>query len=591
MNKIFSFVPKDHLFFENVDTSQITFLEIDKLESPLKNTFDKKWRSTFQTFLSSNIKGETVFQSLKEDKHLNYWFSYKFTLYYQLKQDFFEFQTILHQNLEKGSTIYTQRNSIANSELSSDYNIVKLNSKPKKRIPFFSKLKTLFIFLRIFFTRVIQSSRAFNKDQNSNRILVHGNKNSNRILNLDGKSFSKKNPYWGYLFDKYPTKFEVIDELDISKETANFTLKWNPKFTESIYKDSVTIDYIIFRYLINPIHFFREIKHSLSLKNRLKTIDANIIEFGSKIISSFYCQNFLALIYFRIKRNAVAQFLKNNKKDKNTIVTYGERTSGGYYYISAGNKQNYKTLALQHGIISHYNIAYNLNDTEVLEPNLPTKTLTWGSSYSSVLEKENYAKSEIQTIGQIRTDIIPILMNQHNKSTLKHSKTVVFFSQPQPNYLKDRFNEVSALIKAFKTLSDIKLIIKLHPIEEDDIFTKLILENNVSNVEIDSTTDTYTSIAMSDMCITCYSTVGYEVLYFKKDLMHLDFRKKDLANFTKDNISIPLYSEMDIIHQIQSFFKNRTEKTFKQQEYLDQKLYKGDGQCSERIFKLIETEL
>lgn len=85
----------------------------------------------------------------------------------------------------------------------------------------------------------------------------------------------------------------------------------------------------------------------------------------------------------------------------------------------------------------------------------------------------NYKQHELITSGQQRTDIIPRLKNRVNKL----NNQIVFFTQPHPDS-EERVYAANCILKSFKDYPDLDLIIKLHPAEIDDIYSKLTSQNS-----------------------------------------------------------------------------------------------------------------
>jgi CDP-glycerol glycerophosphotransferase (TagB/SpsB family) len=195
--------------------------------------------------------------------------------------------------------------------------------------------------------------------------------------------------------------------------------------------------------------------------------------------------------------------------------------------------------------------------------------------------------------GQVRTDIIPKLLEQNKTLKLpfnyQSKKLVVFASQPQ---LDPKLRKQAALdvYKSVKQLSDILLVVKLHPAEKNDFeyYRDIANEAGCNNYQIILNVDLYLLLSKTDVLITCFSTVGAEAVYFKKPLITLDHLDEDLLNYHQEGVALKATNDEEL--------KKCLEKTLDPDYKLDQDAYrqyvkkyayKIDGQVSNRILDFI----
>jgi CDP-glycerol glycerophosphotransferase (TagB/SpsB family) len=210
-------------------------------------------------------------------------------------------------------------------------------------------------------------------------------------------------------------------------------------------------------------------------------------------------------------------------------------------------------------------------------------------------EKGHYEPKTLIITGQIRTDIIPLLVNQNVKELIKvpgDSKIVLFASQPQQD---PELREKSALdvFSAVKDIPDLHLIVKLHPAEFNEFNYYNVLAERVGckNYQLVLQVDLYLLILIADIVITCFSTVRAETVYFSKPLIILDHLKQDIQGYFREGIAFQATSEAelkDCILQLLGGQLTINESSY--QKYISNYAYKIDGQVAERILKFIKDK-
>jgi hypothetical protein len=91
---------------------------------------------------------------------------------------------------------------------------------------------------------------------------------------------------------------------------------------------------------------------------------------------------------------------------------------------------------------------------------------------------------------------------------------------------------------------------------------------------------------MIDVAMTCFSTVGYEVMYFYKPLILVDHLKQDILELHKNGIALQATNAPELEHHL----KKLIEKDFKidREKYdktIEEMAYRVDGRVSERFWK------
>lgn len=198
-----------------------------------------------------------------------------------------------------------------------------------------------------------------------------------------------------------------------------------------------------------------------------------------------------------------------------------------------------KTIGLQHGTMHDLHPAYLFTTNDRHNRVMPDLTLTWGKYWEQFLiEKGNYPTDSVISVGQIRTDIIPVLKQAENQKKANPTEIILFASQPQRDP-ELRYQAAFDVFKAAQKLPNTKLIVKLHPRESADsgYYSAIAKEAGCKNYTIDRSSDLYQLIASCDVLITCFSTVGTETVYFYKPLIILDHLKQDIQGYAAEGVA------------------------------------------------------
>ncbi|RKY09259.1 MAG: hypothetical protein DRP56_02910, partial [Planctomycetota bacterium] len=100
-------------------------------------------------------------------------------------------------------------------------------------------------------------------------------------------------------------------------------------------------------------------------------------------------------------------------------------------------------------------------------------------------------------------------------------------------------------------------------------------------------------INISDIVITKFSTTAIEALAFDKNLiiMNLSTSEPDKVNYVKDGVALGAYNSQQLIDSVKQFMKNKNCLRDRREGYVENLLYKMDGNASERIAAAINQLL
>lgn len=251
-----------------------------------------------------------------------------------------------------------------------------------------------------------------------------------------------------------------------------------------------------------------------------------------------------------------------------------------------------KVIGLQHGTMHDLHPAYLYTKNDSRNRIMPDLTLTWGKYWEQFLiEKGNYPEGSVISVGQIRTDIIPVLAKAESQKQVNPTERIVFASQPQRDP-ELRFQAAYDVFKAAQNLRNTQLIVKLHPREFGDAeyYKDIAAKAGCKNYIIDKTSDLYQLIASCDVLITCFSTVGTETVYFHKPLVILDHLRQDIMSYTAEGVAFQATDADSLTKILSGIFKGtlRIDRS-KYASFIEKYAYRIDGKVAERCIEAITS--
>jgi CDP-glycerol glycerophosphotransferase (TagB/SpsB family) len=244
-----------------------------------------------------------------------------------------------------------------------------------------------------------------------------------------------------------------------------------------------------------------------------------------------------------------------------------------------------KIIGLQHGTMHDLHPAYLYTPNDYKNRVMPDLTLTWGKYWEEFLiEKGNYPKDSVISVGQIRTDIIPLLLKSDKQKNSESSKIIVFASQPQRDP-ELRYQAAFDVFKAAAKLPQSSLIVKLHPREfaDSEYYSDLAKAAECSNYTLDITSDLYQLIASCDVLITCFSTVGTETIYFHTPLIILDHLKQDIMGYVAEGVAFQATDAESLTEILSGVFSGSLQiNREKYDSFIEKYAFQIDGKVAER---------
>ncbi len=545
--------------------------------------------------------GEKTIQGMSVYEHMNYerasfWHYQKFRVYFALNENMQQIELIKqlakkyeHINLITSDSIFPKLKSLA--YLPDNIQCIKLQNK-KEPLNIHGILKYLiFIFLRFFIDLRLHKkiSRAKN--------LFYDNAIRQSCLDFDLKTV-KDNYYLGYLLKQLDNRNLLLREIPMPKIRGGVEYHFgkelyskNPKIKpKRVFAESILIRAI----------FDKNIRiEKKRITNQLKKF-YGLIEHDDQQIQSILIFEHLKRLHpssvlFAYRYLVFKKLFRTHKNIKN-ILGADENSAHVKPIFDAAKKNSRTTFGIQHGTFNELHPSYIFTPFDQAHQIMTDYTIIWGEYWKNFLsDKSSYPSDNLLVCGQIRTDIIPKLLEhfmQNDKKNQDSKKILLFATQPQPDQ-QMRYKTAFDIISAIKDLKEIRLFIKLHPREEaqKEYYENILKECDVHNAYFTDNQDLYYLLASSDYIITSFSTVGTEAIYFNKPLLVYDPLEQDIQGYIKNGVGLRVKGPEDLKNTLENLLSQELGQDFHEirQEFIQKYAYKIDGKVSERITNILST--
>lgn len=178
------------------------------------------------------------------------------------------------------------------------------------------------------------------------------------------------------------------------------------------------------------------------------------------------------------------------------------------------------------------------------------KMAVWGKHYINLYEKKLRAKKGmIEVTGNQLFDEIPKYKIKDKELLIlknKYSRVVSVFTQWANSHdiVKSQYIMIQKVVNFINKSKNIYLIVKHHPLEFQHLnldCKPLLKKIEDRRIEITNEKRLYDILAVSDLVITPWSTVGLEAILFKKPVLFMNFGDKPrLLEYPKFNAAIEI---------------------------------------------------
>lgn len=527
------------------------------------------------------INGKPVSQHLAFAKYASIWYYHKFRVYFILRNRQYEVE-LVHEIINKSGSFDIYSTHDFSGIFNSKIHIHLPKRKAKKN---FISIFNYSIYLAL---RLIQS--AINKKKGNPKHIVI-DKGLPQSLMLKDFSTKPSNSHLEYLLNDLSTDFCKLVEVEIPKFNNPKTFKILSYFFKNRQKNLTIINSETV--LIKGL-FSKAIRKGFSVKSTTlfhkygelleKTDDA----FGLQILAEYQKLHNSSRLYI-FKYLCFDRFFKDS--EFLSITCIDENSPANKTIMDAAKANGVLTYGLQHGAIHKLHPAYRFTRIDQQKSAMTDKTILWGEYWKKLLiNVGGYPEQSLEISGQIRSDIIPSLLNSNQHFFDKSKKNIVFASQPQRD-ANIRYRAAEDVFKVAASLgNEYWMHVKLHPNEMSDkaYYSSIAKKVNCENFSFIENQDLYQVISASTILITCFSTVGTETIYFKKPLIILDHLKQDVQGYFKEGVAFQATSYSDLEKYIKGICADRikiNEKAYN--DFIQKYAYKIDGMVSDRIIRII----
>ena len=114
-------------------------------------------------------------------------------------------------------------------------------------------------------------------------------------------------------------------------------------------------------------------------------------------------------------------------------------------------------------------------------------------------------------------------------------------------------------------------------------------KHQLNNYTISRDEDLYILLKISNLVITCFSTVGTEALYFGKPLIILDHLKQDILKYHRDGVAFQATNANELANFIDEILSGKLSINPQVlEDYILESTYKIDGKAAERFVEVIK---
>ena len=393
-----------------------------------------------------------------------------------------------------------------------------------------------------------------------------------------------------YLIDGLDKRFALLTEVLMpkSKGKSDYSFSWKQFQTSWNHHPKIFLEGILISGLMKKSvrKAARKAQKTICLNyNEVHKLELSMVQ---KITLEIFQSLDKSTGFFLYRYFSARNYFTNS--GIKAVIAADENSPLTKSILDAAKYCGIKIIGLQHGTMHDLHPAYLYSHGDSKNRVMPDLTLTWGKYWVEFLiNKGNYQKNSVVSVGQIRTDIIPVLLQAERQKKAVSENLIVFASQPQRDP-ELRFQAGFDVFRAASELSKSKLIGKLHPRESEDMeyYHEIAKKAGCTNYILDATSDLYQLIANCDVLITCFSTVGTETVYFHKPLIILDHLNQDIMGYAAEGVAFQATDGNSLSRILAGILNGSLEiDRTKYDDFIQKYAYRIDGKVVERCIEAI----
>jgi len=420
------------------------------------------------------------------------------------------------------------------------------------------------------------------------------------LKKLLNKILQKKNSAWWKQFHDFEVfisnnHFENSPNLLIDVPYVNYFKCVEPIIKKINADKSFNLIILTKKNIINDLELIDFIPHEVNIKQKinrnkyLKKYFYNVINDDNfKHIFTYHNYNYWELIKPDISHiitsdyifycNDINKYINIIEEFKPIATIIGSESRGdmvcGHAIIC--KNRNLPIFEVQHG---HFTMSPVLFDP------LSDIIFVGGNFYKNILNKCNVSSEKIVVSGWPKYD--SLYKNSIQRTDDDGAIKILFVTQP----IDTRFNLdiITTIITDINKHENLRLIVKPHPMEDDDIYSK---QKNLSEqVIIESKNDNiFNYLVEADVILLISSTVGIEAAILGKPIVSLNFFDNE-DRFIEEGIAIKINSPAEILPCVEKIINDdysRTVFEINREKFLINYAVRDNIDSSEIILKTIQ---
>jgi hypothetical protein len=276
--------------------------------------------------------------------------------------------------------------------------------------------------------------------------------------------------------------------------------------------------------------------------------------------------------------------------------------------LVAAKRNRVPTLAVQHGDIHPYHPGYVSLRGQVSPEGsvdspfcpIPDKTAVYGPYHRDFLTEIGYPQGSVDVTGQPRYDRLYHAHEIYSTEAFRerygiglNQRIVLWATQCHCFSAQENIDYMTVVFEAMQEVTGATLIIKQHP-GERDIHTRMISEcladYRIKAVLTPKDSDTFEQLYVSDMLITTYSTTATEAVALGKPVIILNLSERpESTDYVAQGVAIGIREKDQLAPAIVDLLRDASRLSSNRQRFIEQYLYRIDGEATQRIVKLISA--
>jgi predicted glycosyltransferase len=236
-------------------------------------------------------------------------------------------------------------------------------------------------------------------------------------------------------------------------------------------------------------------------------------------------------------------------------------------------------------------ILYEEKDTR------PDYFLTSGEAFRKMKEWSGAAEKVVVT-GLPRYDVLKSAPNIYSRQNFlkrfdinPEKKIVLWLTQSHALNEEENARNISTIFGTIKEVPDTFLVIKQHPAEPPrytQMIEKMMREYEVNGILMPKDIDTYELLYISDIIIIKNSTTAMEAIVLGKPVISLNLSgQPDPVEYVREGVALGITDSRLLKDGIGQLLKDDHELAANRQKYIEEYLYKVDGQATHRVINII----